>query len=136
MLTFGDAVSGMPSASLFDALQKEGVLLVICSSDNVPPNQSYCSSTRILVHCEAKAFSCYQFLWWRTTMTGKCSQHPKVTVSVPRSKHRKGTGGMTRCARVLAAWHPQKKPGLASHGTEDGDRRIVGTGWPLVKLQG
>lgn len=47
----------------------------------------------------------------------------------------KGTGGMTQCARVLAAWHPQKKlPGLPR--TEDGDRRIVGACWPLAKLRG
>lgn len=69
-------------------------------------------------------------------MTGKCSQLPKVTASVPRSKHRKGTVEMTQCARVLAAWYPQKKPGLASHGTKDGDRRIVEAGRPLTKLQG
>lgn len=46
------------SASLFDALQKEGVLLVVCSSDNAPPDQSCCSSTWVLVHREPKAFSC------------------------------------------------------------------------------
>lgn len=104
------------SETLFDALQKEGVLLVVCSSDNVPPYQRCRSSTWILVHCEAKAFSCYQFLWWHTMVIGKCFQHPKVTASMPHFKHGMGTGGMTQCARVLAAWHPQKKPGLASHG--------------------
>lgn len=53
-----------------------------------------------------------------------------------RASFQTPTVEMTQCARVLAAWYPQKKPGLASHGTKDGDRRIVEAGRPLTKLQG